>query len=277
LTEGNAWFKPFYSQADQNNEDGIVGFDAQGFGGVVGADTIIDDDLRMGLALSYSKTMVDSNDGRQNVDIDSYNIVSYGSYSIAANTEANFQIGGGYNRNDAARVVSFGGINRMASAEYDSWNFNVSGGVGHVIAVNEAITFIPAARIDYSYITNDSYSETGAGGLNLNVSGQSADQLVPEMGAKIIRTFTDALSIEAYGRVGYDLLSSDTAVTSSFVGGGAAFQTDGITPSPWRFRSGAAMNYQVDERVDISLQYDREDKGSDFNNQTASINIKFAF
>ncbi|MGM0423102.1 MAG: autotransporter outer membrane beta-barrel domain-containing protein [Pseudomonadota bacterium] len=276
ISEDNMWFKPFYTMADQNNENGVIGYETEGYGMAGGYDHAIGD-WRVGAAISYGYTTVDSNDERHDVDIESYEALLYSSYSLNPKTEANFIAGAGYHNSDSSRTINIGGIDRIASADYDSWSARVGAGIGHVIKVNSKLQFIPSARIDYTYIKNENYLEAGAGGLDLNMDSQSTEQLIPEASGKATYKVTDQLSFDAQAGIGYNALSEKASVTSTFVGGGSSFTTEGIEPSPWRIRSGASMQYQYNDSVDFSVHYDREDHGADFNNQSVSAKLMVSF
>lgn len=277
ISEGNMWFKPFYSRADQDNKGGIAGYDTVSYGAVVGYDAAVSDDLRLGVAFSYGNIEVDGNAGNQNVDVDSYEGTVYGSYVLDKTTEINFIAGAGFFNSDSRRYLSFGGINRMASADYDSWSGRIGAGVGRVMSLGPGVQFIPALRLDYSYLKNQKYTETGAGGLSLQVESQSSEQLVPEASAKLKYSLTNNLSLTGEAGVGYDVLTDKASVTSAFVGGGGAFKTTGIKSSPWHLKSGAELEYTYNQQVDVSLTYDRFDRGGDYNNQTISARLQYKF
>ncbi len=276
ITEENMWFKPFYTYSDQNNKNGVTGFNTEGYGSVVGIDAATGKDWRVGLAASYAYAKVGGNNSKNKVNINSYGITSYASYVLDQKTEMNFQIGVGYNKNDSKRIISFGGLNRVARADYNSWNTQVSVGIGHVIDLAKNTTFAPSLRLDYVLLKNEKYTETGADGLNLKVDSQTVNQFIPELGGKIRQRTDENLYIEGYGRIGYDLLTERATVSSNFVGGGAEFQTRGLKPSVWRVRSGAELGYNFNDQIDFSVNYDREDRGSDFKSQTASMKITIA-
>lgn len=277
ISEGNMWLKPFYSRADQDNKGGVTGYDATSYGGVIGYDSAVSESLRLGAAVSYGNVEIDSNAGNQNVDVDSYEAMLYGSYVLDATTELNFIAGAGFFNSESRRHISFGGLNRTASAEYDSWSARVGAGVGRVIEISPGLQVIPALRLDYSYLENDSYTETGAGTLNLRVDEQTAEQLIPEISAKVKYNVNDNLSLTGEAGVGYDVLTERSSVTSAFVGGGGAFTTSGIKASPWHIKSGVALEYKINDAVDLGIHYDRFDRGSDYDNQTVSARALWKF
>lgn len=276
IGDNNAWAKPFGTWSNQKQDDGVVGYDADTYGIIAGYDNSVSDDMRLGVALSYARTDVESDDSRNKMDIDSYQASLYGSYAMGPKTEANFQLGGGYNNADSKRTINFGGIDRVADGDISGYAVQAGAGVGHSIDIGRGATFTPSARVDYALIHNQSYTETGAGGLNLNVKSQTTDQLIPSVSGKLGYEYAKGLSLDLNAGVGYDVLNERNSVTASYVGGGSAFLTEGMEPSPWVVRSGAGLTYNATEDLDITIRYDREDRGK-FDTQTASARFRTQF
>ncbi len=272
------WLKPFGTWANQSNKDNITGFEADTYGLIAGADKVASDNIRLGAAFAYANTDMNSNDGGRNkLQIDTYQATFYGSYSLEDSTDLNFQVDAGFNQNDSKRLINFGGLDRTAKGDFNSYSLHAATGIGRIIKVGDSTTFTPSARLDYTIINNESYTESEAGALNLRVKSQTTDQLIPALEVKFNHKIDSAFSLTANGGVGYDVLSEQNSVTSSYVGGGAAFVTDGLESSPWLFRSGAGVTYNVSDSLDLNLRYDREDRGSDFDAQTVSLKARMPF
>jgi len=231
----------------------------------------------MGAAFAYAHTGVDSDDKRNKMWVNSYQLIGYGSYGIDDRTEANFQADAGLNKNNSRREIDFGGLDRTATGDYDSYSFHAGGGVGRSYGIGESTIFTPSARLDYNLIYNEDYIETGAGGLSLNVKSQTTDQLIPAFHAKVNHELDKGLNVSANAAVGYDVLNDRNSVTASYVGGGAAFVTKGLESSPWVVRTGLGLTYKPSDAYDVSVRYDREDRGSEFDAQTASVKLRIPF
>jgi uncharacterized protein with beta-barrel porin domain len=271
------WLKPFGTWSDQGAKNGVAGYNATSAGLIGGIDGEFSDAWRLGGAFAYAHTNVNGDDDRSGVNVDSYQAIGYGSYKLDGNTEANLQAGLGMNRNNSNRVINFGGLDRSATADYSSYSLNLGAGVGRVYSLEEGTTFAPSIRADYNLMRAQSYTETGAGGLSLNVQSQTVDQLVPALQAKLDHEMGNGLSLSINAGAGYDILNGHNSVTSSYVGGGAAFVTQGLESSPWVVHSGVGLTYKPDDTYDISARYDREDRGGSFNTQTASIKLRILF
>jgi|AGTN01.1.fsa_nt_gi outer membrane autotransporter barrel domain len=275
----HVWLKPFVSRAEQDSKGGLAGFRGDTYGFVGGVDGVLSEKARLGVALAYANTDIDSKSSvaAQGVEVDSYQLAIYGSYSLDPRTDINFQGDIGYNDNSSRRVLNFGGLNSVAEADFSSWSLRASTGIGRTYSLGQSTTITPSTRVDYNWVRTGSYTETGAGALSLRMESQTTDQLVPAVEAKVTHSVTNDLSLMANAGVGYDVLSSDSIVTASYVGGGGAFTTTGLKPSPWIVRSGLGLAYQATDELDVTVRYDREDHGSSFDNQTLSAKMRVAF
>ena len=271
------WLKPFGSWADQNDRKGVSGFKSDTAGVVVGVDVASSGALRLGGAFAYAKADVDGNSSiaRQSVDVDVYQLVAYGSYSLDDRTELNFQVDVGKNRNEGRRTIAF--TNTVARSSYDSHTAHAGVGLARSYALGERTSITPSIRADYTWIKDKSYRETGAGLLNLNVDSRTTDELILSVEGKLNHALSENTSISANLGVGYDTLSERTSITAAFAGApGAAFTTEGLDPSPWLARAGVGLSHTTGNGTEITLRYDAEHR-SDFLNQTASIKARWAF
>lgn len=268
------WLKPVGSWANQNDRNGVSGYDAATFGLVLGADSEISATSRVGVAFSYMHSNVDSNTAQQHAKIDGYQAIVYGSHILDERTELNLQADIGYNQNDGRRAIPLMGV--VAKSDYDSWSAHIGAGLGRRFDLSPKTTFTPSVRADYAYIRDQGYTESGAGALNLNVSRNNTDELILAAEGKISHAVTDHAKVTANLGLGYDVLSDRTSITSAFAGGGAAFTTEGIDPSPWLVRGGLGLVMTTSNAVEVTARYDVEVREG-FDNQTASVKARWAF
>lgn len=277
LTGKNFWFKPLGSLIEQDNKNGVTGYDAKSYGVVTGIDAPVTDKILAGVGFSYINSNVDSNSSAapQHSQIDTYQLIGYGSYALDNQTEIYSQMDFGYNKNDGKRDILL--LGTTARAEYDSWSAHVGTGVSRVYQAAPKLSFIPSARIDYTWIRAESYNETGAGVLNQYVSSQTDDELLPSLEAKIKYQATNAMSLSAKVGGSYDILNDGASITSAFAGSPAAtFTTQGLKDSPWTGKAGAGLDYKVSDTLDLSINYDAEVRTS-YVNQSASFKARFSF
>nr|WP_320165868.1 autotransporter domain-containing protein [uncultured Methylophaga sp.] len=278
LTARGVWLKPVGSWTRQHERNGVSGYDADAYGFVGGIDGELTPSSRLGFALSYMNTNVDGNGSASGnkADIDAYQAIAYGSHDLAQfeNVEVNWQADVGINKNDGKRRISF--MNRTATADYDSYTAHVGAGIGKRFELNEQSTVMPSIRADYAYIKDESYKEKGAGALNLDVDSIHTDEFIVMAQTELNHQLNEKTTLLANVGLGYDLINDDTSLTASYAGGGTAFTTEGIDPSPWLARAGVGATVNLNDFTDITAQYDVEGR-EDFLNQTASVKLRMSF
>ncbi|UUY07790.1 autotransporter domain-containing protein [Pseudomonas sp. J452] len=277
LSEENLWIKTFGSWADQDERNNVSGYDADSKGLAIGADAAVSEQTRLGLAFVYAQTDVDSDSSiaAQNAQIDTFQLIGYGSYALAPDTELNFQVDVGQNRNEGTRHLPF--ADSIAKADYDSYSAHAGLGLEHSLRFSEQLTFVPSVRADYTWIGEESYQEKGAGTLNLDVDSRDAEELILSLDGKLDYRISASTVLSANLGAGYDLINEQTAITSSYAGAaGAAFTTHGLDPEPWRGHAGLGLSHTLDNGTEVSLRYDAESR-SDFLNQGASVKARWAF
>ena len=275
--DSNFWMKAFGSWANQGQRNGISGYDADTAGFAIGADAAVTSQSRFGLSFAYAKTKVDntSSIAPQDVQIDTYQLIGYGSRTLSPDTELNFQVDFGQNRNQSKRYMSF--ANASAKATYDGYNAHLGLGVGHNMQLSERLTFIPSVRGDYTWIGTRSYKETGAGALNLNVDSNSAEQLLVSFDGKFNYKLSDVTVLSANLGAGYDLIGEKSSITSAYAGApGATFKTPGMEMERWVARGGLGLTHALANGTEINLRYDVETR-SGFLSQGASVKARWVF
>ncbi|MDD0842651.1 autotransporter domain-containing protein [Pseudomonas sp. Gutcm_11s] len=277
LSEQNLWIKTFGSWADQDERSGISGYDADTKGLAIGADAAVSETTRLGLAFAYAETNVDSDSSiaPQDAQIDTFQLIGYGSYALAPDTELNFQLDAGQNRNESTRHMPFAGT--TAKADYDGYNVHAGIGIGHSLRLSEQLTFVPSVRADYTWIESESYHEKGAGALNLDVDSNDAEELLLSVDGKVDYSLSEATVLSANLGAGYDVIDEDSSITSTYAGAaGAAFKTPGMDMEPWLARAGLGLTHTLEGGTEVSLRYDAEAR-SDFTQQGASLKARWAF
>ncbi|MDD2054795.1 autotransporter domain-containing protein [Pseudomonas putida] len=275
--EKNLWIKSFGSWADQSERSGVSGYDANTKGLAIGADTAVSDSTRLGVAFAYAKTKVDSDSkiAPQDSEIDTFQLIGYGSYALSPDTELNFQVDAGQNKNQGKRHMPF--ANATAKSDYDSYSAHAGVGLGHTLRFSEQLTFVPSVRADYTWIGEESYHEKGAGALDLGVDSRNAEELILGADGKLNYNLGPSTVLSANLGVGYDVINERASITSTYAGApGAAFSTRGLDPEPWLGRAGLGLSHTLNNGTELSVRYDAESR-SDFLNQGASVKARWNF
>lgn len=272
--DSKLWLKPFGSWADQDDRNSISGFDANTAGLVLGADGTVSDLTRVGVAFAYANSNINgnSNVAPNSADVDMYQVLGYGSHSLDPNTELNFQAGIGQNNTEGRRDILF--LGETAKADYSSLMATAGIGLARTFQLSEQTAFIPSVRTDYTWVKDEGYSEKGSS-ANLKVDSQSSDQMIVGLDGKLSHEFMPGTRIVANLGVGYDLLNSQSSVTSAFAAEpGVGFTTRGLDSSPWSQRGGLGLSHSTEQGVEVSLRYDTEHREG-LLNQTASVKLRW--
>src|SRR5690606_2164464 len=174
ITDQYLWFKAFGSWTDQNQRKGVEGYKSDALGLVLGSDGELSAATRVGLAFSYINTEVKNQTQQHRADVDSYQLTGYSSHRLSDVSDLSVQASLGLHTNEGKRVTFLG----TAASDYDAWSANIGAAYTRNLALSERTSFSPSVRADYTYIHSDSYQETGAGALNLNVDSATAEALM---------------------------------------------------------------------------------------------------
>jgi outer membrane autotransporter protein len=277
LEDRNVWLKPFGSWADQSDGNGAAGFKANVGGLGMGVDEAISNTTRLGLALVVASADVNSTSSVAPAgdQIALFELAAYGSTSIDAQTEVNYQFDLGNNTNSGQRQIDL--TNAIAKASYDSTTAHAAIGVGRSFALSEDTTLTPSVRADYTWVQDQGYSESGAGALDLHVANQSYEQLITSANAKLSQKLADDMSLFASLGAGYDSLARQSSITAAYAGDpGLSFATNGVAEKPWMALGGLGVLFVPKGGPEITARYDVE-KREGFTNQSVSVKVRWSF
>lgn len=255
------WGKAFGNIAEQSERDGFAGYDSHTYGVAVGMDNKVTETVRVGAAVSYAQSNIDSKDtSKAETDINSYQVAVYGSYE-PGKYYVEGQLAYAYNQVDTTRQINFGGLNRVASGNYDANQYTATLGAGVPLKQN-AVTITPKAGLFYSYTDPQSYTETGAGAMNLEVNPDSTSILEGSLGVNVAydhKVSGGMLRPEARAAVLYEFLGDKGAATSKFSGAGASFRTEGLEPAQFGGTVGVGLGYTTaNGQYEFRGDYDAE-------------------
>ncbi len=240
-------------------------------------DAAFTDSIRAGLAVAYANSDVDSNSSvaPSDMNIRTYQLIGYASKTLDENTELSFQADLGVNKNDGNRTIAF--TNTVAESEYESYSFHLGTGVSHAYQINENDRVYASVRADYTRIEDKSYTEEGAGILNLNVDDRNAEEFIIGVDGKLVHKIDDNSNLRFNVGLGYDLINERASVTSVYAGApGSSFVTHGLKSSPWIGKAGIGYVYKTEDEAEITLSFDTEFR-DDFLNRTASVKARWSF
>ncbi len=256
------WVSPFYGEVTQKVRRLTPGYKAQYYGGVIGADTLLNDDTTIGVAFSAIRMDVkhkDLNIGDRS-KADTYVGSLYGTYQLsdkwfvqgvaafARSKIKNSELG-----------RQFGGM-ATARANYtsDGWGSELLLGYNYKIGSN--MLFTPTAGFEYNRMNQIKYQETGTVNQNLLVTRKAVNRVEAIIGARLSTSYEykDWLIIpEMQGNIRHDLNGKKLNVDIRQVG------VDGPTLIPRTSRVsrtignlGVAISARNNDRMEYGIEYD---------------------
>ncbi|MCK1517940.1 autotransporter outer membrane beta-barrel domain-containing protein [Bradyrhizobium sp. 190] len=272
--ERHLWLRPLGGVASQNGSDGAPGYRATGGGVAAGIDAPVSPRAVLGGLFSYSnQTITGSNDAAPNrLGLQTYQLGLYGAYALRPGTEIAFLVDGGINQNQGNRSLLF--VNSMAVADYLSYTGHAGVAVKQLIPVQPGLSFLPSLRLDYAEVRANAYSESGAGGLSLNVDSQIYRELMLSAGVKGSYRITDRIHLVADTGVGYNLLNDRLQISATYVAGGDSFVTTAFNSSPWLYTAGIGLVANWTDNLDLSARYGVQTSPSGFLGQSGSFALR---
>ena len=210
------------SFGNRDSTQNEVGYSYHTGGVTAGADYRLTDNLVLGAAFNYLRTNSTFFTALGNADSQGYGGVLYGTYYIGG---FHIDLNGGFtwNNYDITRNIVYGGngifVNRAATGSPSGQEYNGNLGAGYDFAVS-GFTLTPYGRIEYLNLATESYSESGAQGLNLLVRGQRVQSLLSAAGGQVSYAWSvpfGVLSPYVRGEWRHEYMNSARAITARYV------------------------------------------------------------
>ena len=256
------WVRPFGTRAEQQRDGQYPQYDVDSNGVAIGYDIDVGR-WNVGAAYAFSQPAVRTRSASidQEMDIDSSLIGLYGYWSGDGGAYADVQAVVGRNNNDTKRRIAFAGINRTAIGEYDTTYGRLTGALGRVYRLAANLTLTPTATFGYTYARDQSYTESGAGDLDLVLDDNVSESVVFDVDARLAYALDAAIRLTAHLGGGYRTFTDDASLQGSFVGGGPDFETAGPSIEPYLIRAGVGAEYAATGRLDIQMDDEYDYRG----------------
>ena len=246
--------------ADQESTDSQPGFHFSAGGITAGLDYRFMENLIAGFDLGYTRTVSHLGGSGGEVGVDSLNCGIYGTY-FGKNCYLNAASGYSYNFYDLERNLVFGGLDRKAKADTGGKQWDLFLGTGYDFRLRQ-LTTGPTASLKYSRLRIDSFSETGADALNLDISGQSAESLQSGLGWRVeyeLKFGKKALLLPQ-ARVSYqhEFLNNSRSIEARLAQGGDVFQVTTDKPSRNFALLGLGLAAKLRESVSLDFGYEAQ-------------------
>ena len=262
------WVNGLSGSGDQDNDNGISGFDSDYDGFGIGYNIQLNK-TRLGIAYNSSDAEISNNIGSIDTDIDSDQIALFADYQ----TEKWF-VGGSLSYSDLeydfSRASTLNGLNAV-TANTDGNLFDATVNVGYKLN-----NITPIASISYSSLDIDSFDEVGGVGIS-NVSYSDVDRLRSELG---VLFSTDSKygnwTISPNLKLAWSHDFEDDATELSAEVGGISFNQIGNELESDIINVGAGVSFANDNGWNFRLDYQGA-FSSDEDSQFGSASVEYRF
>jgi uncharacterized protein with beta-barrel porin domain len=249
------FFDPYAAFFGEKSRGEHIGYNAKAIGSQFGVDGQFDDSMILGFSIYYSNIFVAMNDQRGSGTIDTLRIGPYMT-SYGERWFLDSWISCGFSDNDVRRSVHLPDQTLTAQATYSAADATAYLGGGAQYDLGDAI-LMPLASLQYYYYTGHRFTESGAGGANLNVLPQNGNSLNARLGGRLLRVIDMRFGKfvpEVFGGWAHECLGGNQLV-SAFAAGSPNFIVDsgGIFPNNGYY--GGVLRFSGSQRSNVFLRY----------------------
>ncbi|MEX2409729.1 MAG: autotransporter outer membrane beta-barrel domain-containing protein, partial [Rhodovibrionaceae bacterium] len=250
------WSRAYGDFTDLDGDQEADSFDGEQYGFAIGADVRVVDSLAIGVAGGYSDNEMDFSSGNS-IDYEGFQVALYGSFDpgpFYLDAMASY----GWYDNDSRRQTFVPDL--RAKGSYDSEVFSVHAETGYAFELMPA-TITPFAGVRYTRAETDSFTESGAGGFNLDVDKSTAESFTTTLGVDLSAEFQAGAEtwITPQLRLGWEHEFEDNyqTVGASFAGVPAsAFTVIGSEVASDSAIVGAGVSVNIGHTWELFLDYD---------------------
>jgi outer membrane autotransporter protein len=278
LSAQGAWFRGIGGFASVNGSSTAPGFTGSTGGFLAGYDRPVAPNIYLGVAGGYLHSNIDEHSTSSGTD-ESARFNVYGGMlagpSLFSATAGYAHDWFGTNRGLAGigtAAENHGGNEATAAGQW-SLPLPIAGyGAG-------TATLTPKAGIEYLYLSEDAFSETGASGFDLANAGHGTNSLQPYLGAAVSQKFVTegGTQIAPELRLGYAHDMFDTRLLTVTTVSGASFPVEGVKPSRDQLSAGLGVVMQAAANVSAYADYDTILHTGNTTEQTIQAGLRIRF
>ncbi len=183
-----------------------------------------------------------------------------GLYKYYDINEMNFKIGlnGEYNFHKTERDIY--SLDKKANSDFNSYTINLKSELSKTFG--SSLYIQPTIGLDAGYSSQESFTETGAGAINLNVGKEDYTSIKPSIGLEVGKKF-DNITFYASSKYFYELGNIDKNRQMSFENFNGEFQAlgDHLKGSSTELKIGTSINYKnIGFNINLGKTFGKRDK-----------------
>lgn len=256
----SAWAAPLggYGDIDADGNAGEIDWRMAGIaGGYEGLIDMAGGKAYAGFGLGYLRNRGSVDARLSSFDSDSFHIGVYGGW-LDGPWRLSGSLAYAANRVSTERHIVFGSIDQMAEADYTSHTIGFSGEAAYGFDLGNGITISPLFTLDTGWSRHGSFTETGAGALNLTGTSESWTRLDTGLGLALSRAIvSDSRQITLDGQLLWEHAFADVVPSQdfTFAGSPTVFEVRGPDAGRDRMRVGLGMSVKASNTVTLRAGY----------------------
>lgn len=278
FARNGGWFRASGTFANVDTQGSLAGYHSARGAFLAGIDRPVAPHLIAGIAAGYGRTHADiHDDGGSTATIDTPRAFVYGRY-LFPTMYVDASAGYAFDRFEMTRPVANTGTTAMS--RHDGHEVSLVAEAGRPIALDGA-TLTPKLGFQYLHVSENGYTEEGAGVNDLTVASHDADSFRPTVGAALDRAFAtdDGTRIMPEARLSYsrELLNVTHEVTEQDASGSAPTTVVGLTPGRNVVGLGGGVAVAATDRLALYADYDAGVSPGSATVQTVSAGMRLRF
>jgi outer membrane autotransporter protein len=230
------------------------------------------------LGTGYYNTSASYQGSGGDAGINSIPFYAYGAYTPGAFYAMGY-LGYTLNLYSLDRTIAFGGLNRVATSSVNGNQLNASLESGYDFKVAQ-VTVTPAFTLYYSQAWVDSFTESGAGALDLKVASQSADSLQTGLGMRLSRPFQTGQTLvlpQIYAFYQHEFANNSRGLDARLAQTGTTFGFQTDSPSRDFAVVGAGLALGLRKNLTLQANYNAEVGRGGYTPMVVSAGLRYEF
>lgn len=279
------WLTGFGGAGGLDASGDLHGFDYQIAGIAGGMDRWFGPSLLAGFAVGYARSNFDADQISGNGDIDTVSGAVYASYA-PGRFYVDGALGFGHSEGSLERSIVFPGVARRTRGEPTANAFLSDVETGYSIALGRRTTLTPLAAMQGIVVWDDSFTENGAGAIDLIVDGNSTGAAIGLFGGELTQEVAVGLQAPLLVKLragwAHDFADTSRSFTAGFQGlPGPTFAIAGVDGTGDAAVINVLASLTVRHSLDVFVRYDAtfatDGSANDTSVQGGSAGLRFAF
>ena len=246
-----------------DTDGNAVGIDYGVGGTTFGVERSLSDPWTLGFFGGYVGSSVSTRGANQTSRSHGGNVGSY--LTHVSGDQYGIAIGGlQFDAFDSERTIQVGALSRTALGESDGWQGFAYGERGLNWKLSRSRVLQPFAGLQYVYARQNAFDETGAGTMNLQMSGVDTHSLRSHLGGRLQWQTGKSkhgwtITPEIRGSWIHEFLDTTSVINAQFAGvGGAGFRADGLDLGRDWAVVGGGFGVQLNRALSLRADYNSQ-------------------